>query len=107
MTRAYCNGRFQGTPVEYAADEDAQYEKEYVIDLSALRPTVAFPHLPENTHTIDNVGEVKIDQVVIGSCTNGRLSDLRIAANLLKGKKVAKMCAASCSPAPRRFIWTL
>ena len=90
VTRAYCNGRFQGTPVEYAADEDAVYEKEYVIDLSALRPTVAFPHLPENTRTIDNVGQVKIDQVVIGSCTNGRLSDLRIAANLLKGKKVAK-----------------
>ena len=82
VTRAYCNGRFQGTPVEYAADEDAVYEKEYVIDLSALRPTVAFPHLPENTRTIDNVGQVKIDQVVIGSCTNGRLSDLRIAANL-------------------------
>ena len=60
-----------------------------MIDLSALRPTVAFPHLPENTRTIDNVGQVKIDQVVIGSCTNGRLSDLRIAANLLKGKKVA------------------
>ena len=76
--------------MEYAADEDAVYEKEYVIDLSALRPTVAFPHLPENTRTIDNVGQVKIDQVVIGSCTNGRLSDLRIAANLLKGKKVAK-----------------
>ena len=51
VTRAYCNGRFQGTPVEYAADEDAVYEKEYVIDLSALRPTVAFPHLPENTRT--------------------------------------------------------
>ena len=90
VTRAYCNGRFQGTPVEYAADEDAVYEKEYVIDLSALRPTVAFPHLPENAHPISQVGQIKIDQVVIGSCTNGRLSDLRIAANLLKGKKVAK-----------------
>ena len=90
VTRAYCNGRFQGTPVEYAADEDAVYEKEYVIDLSALRPTVAFPHLPENTRTIDNVGQVKIDQVVIGSCTNGRMDDMRIAAEILKGRKVKK-----------------
>ena len=90
VTRAYCNGRFQGTPVEYAADEDAVYEKEYVIDLSALRPTVAFPHLPENTRTIDNVGQVKIDQVVIGSCTNGRLEDMEAAYNILKGKHIAK-----------------
>lgn len=72
----------------FEADEDAEYDKVYTIDLSALRPTVAFPHLPENTKTIDNVGDVKIDQVVIGSCTNGRISDLRIAAEILKGKKV-------------------
>ncbi|GIM28498.1 3-isopropylmalate dehydratase large subunit [Clostridium polyendosporum] len=74
----------------YEADEDAQYDEVYEIDLSTLRPTVAFPHLPDNTRTIDNVGEVKIDQVVIGSCTNGRLEDLRIAASILRGKKVAK-----------------
>ena len=90
ITRAYTDGRFQGTPVEYAADEDAQYDAVYEIDLSALRPTVAFPHLPENTKTIDDVGEVKIDQVVIGSCTNGRMTDLRIAAEILKDKKLAK-----------------
>lgn len=90
ITRAYTDGRFQGTPVEYTADEDAQYDAVYEIDLSALRPTVAFPHLPENTKTIDNVGEVKIDQVVIGSCTNGRMTDLRIAAEILKDKKLAK-----------------
>ena len=61
------------------------------IDLSAIKPTVSFPHLPENTKTIDEVGDVKIDQVVIGSCTNGRLSDMKIAADILKGKKFIKM----------------
>ena len=62
----------------------------FEIDLSTLRPTVSFPHLPDNTKTIDNAGEVAIDQVVIGSCTNGRISDLRIARDILKGKKVKK-----------------
>ena len=76
--------------VEYTADEDAVYDEEYTIDLSTLKSTVAFPHLPENTRTIDEVGDVKIDQVVIGSCTNGHISDLRIAAEIMKGKKVAK-----------------
>ena len=74
----------------YEADEDAVYDEVYDIDLSTIRPTVAFPHLPENTKTIDEVGEVKIDQVVIGSCTNGRISDLRIAAKVMKGNKIAK-----------------
>ena len=74
----------------YEADEDAEYDEVYEIDLSKLKPTVAFPHLPENTRTIDEVGEVKIDQVVIGSCTNGRIDDLRIAAKILEGRKVAK-----------------
>lgn len=74
----------------YEADDDAEYEKVYEIDLSKLRPTVAFPHLPDNTRAIDDVGEVLIDQVVIGSCTNGRISDLRIARDILKGKKVNK-----------------
>lgn len=74
----------------YEADEDAEYDNTYVIDLSALKPTVAFPHLPENTKTIDEVGEVRIDQVVIGSCTNGRIEDLRTAAKVMEGKKVAK-----------------
>ena len=76
--------------MEFNADEDAEYEAVYEIDLSKIRPTVSFPHLPDNTRTIDEVGEVKIDQVVIGSCTNGRLSDLRIAAKILRGKKVHK-----------------
>lgn len=72
----------------YEADEDAEYTAEYTIDLSALRPTVAFPHLPENTKTIDEAGDIAIDQVVIGSCTNGRISDLAVAAEILKDKKV-------------------
>lgn len=74
----------------YEADEDASYDESYTIDLSAIEPTVAFPHLPENTRTVKDAGEVKIDQVVIGSCTNGRISDLRAAAEVLKGRKVAK-----------------
>ena len=74
----------------YEADEDAEYEKTYVIDLNTLKSTVAFPHLPENTKIIDEVGNIKIDQVVIGSCTNGRIEDLRAAAKVLEGRKVAK-----------------
>lgn len=74
----------------YEADEDAEYDEVYTIDLGTLKPTVAFPHLPENTKTIDEVGEVKIDQSVIGSCTNGRIDDMRVAAAVMKGRKVAK-----------------
>ncbi|MCR4618551.1 MAG: 3-isopropylmalate dehydratase large subunit [Lachnospiraceae bacterium] len=73
----------------FEADADAEYDEEYTIDLSALRPTVAFPHLPENTHTIDEIHDMEpiyVDQVVIGSCTNGRIDDLRIAAKVLKGR---------------------
>lgn len=106
ITREYCDGRFQGAPVEYTADEDAEYDETYVIDLSTLRPTVAFPHLPENTKTVDEIGEteVKIDQCVIGSCTNGRLSDLRAAANVLKGKKIAKGVRCIIFPGTQQ-IW--
>ncbi len=77
----------------FEADADAEYDEEYTIDLSSLRPTVSFPHLPENTHTIDEIHEmepIKVDQVVIGSCTNGRIDDLRIAAEVLKGRKKTK-----------------
>ena len=88
---------------EYEADEDAVYDEEYTIDLSTLRPTVAFPHLPENTRTIDEVGDVKIDQVVIGSCTNGRMDDLRIAASILKDKKVAKGLRVIVIPATQKI----
>ncbi|MEG1292476.1 MAG: aconitase family protein, partial [Lachnospiraceae bacterium] len=75
----------------------------YTIDLSTLKPTVAFPHLPENTRTIDEVGEIVIDQVVIGSCTNGRLDDLRIAAEILHGQKVAKNVRCIVIPATQKI----
>lgn len=74
----------------FEADDDANYSAVYEIDLSKIKSTVAFPHLPDNTRTIDNVGEINVDQVVIGSCTNGRMQDLREAAEILKGKKVKK-----------------
>ena len=74
----------------YEGDADAEYDAVYTIDLSELKPTIAFPHLPENTRTIEEAGEVRIDQSVIGSCTNGRIDDMRIAAGILKGRKVAK-----------------
>lgn len=73
----------------FAPDEDAEYDETYNINLSEIRPTVAFPHLPENTRSIDEVGDIKIDQVVIGSCTNGRIQDMRETADILKGKRVA------------------
>jgi 3-isopropylmalate/(R)-2-methylmalate dehydratase large subunit len=87
----------------YEADSDAEYDEVYEIDLSALKPTVAFPHLPENTRRIDEVGEVKIDQVVIGSCTNGRIGDLRIAAKILEGRKVAKGMRLIIFPATQKI----
>ena len=83
----------------YKADEDAKYDAVYEIDLSKIRSTVAFPHLPENTHTFDEIGDIKIDQVVIGSCTNGQYKDLLEAAEILKGKKVAKNVRAIVIPA--------
>lgn len=89
--------------VVYEADEDAEYDEVYTIDLSTLKPTVAFPHLPENTHTIDEVGDIKIDQVVIGSCTNGRLDDLRIAARILAGRKVAEGLRVIVIPATQKI----
>ena len=106
VTREYCSGRYQGTPVEYTADEDAVYDEEYTIDLGEIRPTVAFPHLPENTKTVDEIGEgeVKIDQCVIGSCTNGRISDLRAAAEIFKGRKLAKGVRCIVIPGTQK-IW--
>jgi 3-isopropylmalate/(R)-2-methylmalate dehydratase large subunit len=91
-------------PVVYSADEDAVYERTIEIDLSELKPTVAFPHLPENTHTIDEVGDIPIDQVVIGSCTNGRISDLRIAAEVIKGHMVSEKVRCIVIPATQK-IW--
>ena len=90
LTIAYMNEHSQKNYTIYEADEDAEYDETYTIDLSELEPTVAFPHLPENTKLVKDAGQVKIDQVVIGSCTNGRIEDLRIAAKVLKGRHVAK-----------------
>ncbi|MFL0249232.1 3-isopropylmalate dehydratase large subunit [Clostridium neuense] len=89
-TVEYMKGRTDRELKKFEADEDAEYSQVIEIDLSTIKPTVAFPHLPENTKTVDESGEVEIDQVVIGSCTNGRMSDLRSAAAILKGKKVKK-----------------
>ena len=90
ITEAYVKDRVDRPYKTYKADSDAVYANEFHIDLSSIKPTVAFPHLPENTKTIDQIKEpIKIDQVVIGSCTNGRSSDMEIAAKILKGKKVA------------------
>ena len=83
----------------YEADEDAEYDAVYTIDLSTLKSTVSFPHLPENTKEIGTFEDVKIDQVVIGSCTNGRIQDMREAAAILKGKKVAKNIRCIIIPA--------
>ena len=88
----------------YEADPDAVYDAEYTIDLSQLKPTVSFPHLPENTKTVDEIGEdVVIDQAVIGSCTNGRISDLRTAAEILKGRKVKKGVRCIVIPATQQI----
>lgn len=87
----------------YEADEDAEYDEEYTIDLSTLKPTVAFPHLPENTHTFDDIENIKIDQVVIGSCTNGRIDDLRIAAEVLTDHHVAEGVRCIVIPATQKI----
>ena len=87
----------------YEADVDAVYDEEYTINLSDVRPTVAFPHIPENTRTIDEAGDIEIHQVVIGSCTNGRLDDLRAAAKVLKGRKVKKGIRTIIFPATQKI----
>lgn len=103
LTRAYMKEHSKRPFVEYEADEDAEYDATYTIDLSTLKPTVSFPHLPENTRTIDEVGDAAIDQVVIGSCTNGRMDDLRIAAKVLEGKKVKKGLRVIVIPATQKI----
>ncbi len=100
-TLDYMKNRFKRAPKIYAADEDAAYEKTYEIDLSALKPTVAFPHLPENTKT--EWENIPVQQVVIGSCTNGRISDLRQAAEIFKGRKVQRNVRAIVIPATQEI----
>ena len=88
VTKGYLHERFTKPYTVYKADDDAEYEKTITIDLSSLKPVVAFPHLPENTKEVGTFGIIPIDQVIIGSCTNGRLEDLAIAAQIMEGKKV-------------------
>ncbi len=104
QTLAYLKEHNAKEPKVYAADEDAVYARTIEMDLSKLKPIVAFPHLPENGKTFDEFDDVKVDQVVIGSCTNGRLSDLRDAAKVLKGRKVAPGVRAIIIPATQK-IW--
>lgn len=106
ITMSYICDRFQREPRVFAADPDAVYDETVIIDLSALRPTVSFPHLPENTKTVDECGgeQVKIDQVVIGSCTNGRMEDMRAAAAVLKDRRVADSVRCIIIPATQE-IW--
>lgn len=99
ICEAYLQGRSQRPWTKYAADPGAEYERTVTIDLSALEPTVSYPHLPENTHPAREGGDIKIDQVVIGSCTNGRLEDMQAAWEILKGKHVAKGVRAIVIPA--------
>ncbi len=103
VTLAYEKGRFEREPKIYSADPDAEYTREVTIDLDTLRPTVSFPHLPENTKTIDEAAGVKMDQAVIGSCTNGRMEDMRTAAAILKGRKVAKGLRCIVIPATQQI----
>ena len=99
QTIAYVKERSDREIVSYKADADAKYDEIYEIDLSEIKSTVAFPHLPENTKTFDEIGDVKIDQVVIGSCTNGHYKDLAEAAEIIKGRRVAKNVRAIIIPA--------
>lgn len=102
-TLAYEKEHGAAEGVIFEADPDAEYEKTYEINLSEIKPTVSFPHLPENAKTFDEISEIRIDQVVIGSCTNGRISDLRSAAAILKGRHVAEGMRCIVIPATNRI----
>ena len=102
-TIAYMSGRTDKQWKIFEADQDAVYDRTIQIDLNVLKPTVAFPHLPENTRTVDEAGDIAIDQVVIGSCTNGRIDDMRVAAEVLKGRKVNKRVRTIIIPATQEI----
>lgn len=103
ITLDYLKAHGKKTPVIFEADKDAEYEQVIDIDLSKIESTVAFPHLPENAKTFKEFGDIDIQQVVIGSCTNGRLSDLVESAEILKGKKVKKGVRAIVIPATQKI----
>ncbi len=96
VTLAYLRAHHAKAPRVYAADEDAVYDETLTVDLSQIEPTVAFPHLPENAKTFAEIGDIPVDQVVIGSCTNGRLEDLQLAAEIMRGK--------TCAPGVRVIV---
>ncbi|MBQ9907875.1 MAG: 3-isopropylmalate dehydratase large subunit [Oscillospiraceae bacterium] len=102
LTLAYLQSHGAAEPNIFAADADAEYEKTIEIDLAQIEPTVAFPHLPENTKTFDAIGKIPVDQVVIGSCTNGRLDDLRAAAEILAGRQCAEDVRVIVIPATQQ-----
>lgn len=104
ITFAYLNDRAERDPIVFEADADAEYEKTIVIDLSLIVPTVACPHLPENTHPASELNEIKIDQVVIGSCTNGRMEDMESAYRILAGKKIADGVRCIIIPATMQIL---
>jgi 3-isopropylmalate/(R)-2-methylmalate dehydratase large subunit len=103
ITKKYIKEHSRRLPVIFEADNDAEYDKVYDIDLSKIEPTVAFPHLPSNTKTFDEIGDITINQVVIGSCTNGHYSDFEAAAKILKGKKVNKRVRTIIIPATQKI----
>ena len=103
ITNEYVNGRSEREPRIFEADPDAEYERTIEIDLSQLKSTVAFPHLPENTRTFDDIPRIDIDQVVIGSCTNGRMEDMRAAAEIIKGNQVADGVRCIVIPATQQI----
>lgn len=104
VTLAYLDGRSEREPVKFEADKDAEYEQVIDIDLSAIKPTVSCPHLPENTHPASELGDIKIDQVVIGSCTNGRMEDMEAAYRVLNGKKIADGVRCIIIPATMQIM---
>lgn len=103
ITRDYLKDKVSREYTVYTADADAEYEAVYEIDLSKIELTVSFPHLPENTRPVSEAGDVRIDQAVIGSCTNGRLEDLRAAAEVFKGRHIAKNVRALIIPATQKI----
>ncbi len=104
ITKAYMNGRCERAPMIFEADEDAEYEQTIEIDLSKIYPTVSCPHLPENTKPASELFDIKIDQVVIGSCTNGRMEDMEAAYKILNGKKVANGVRCIIIPATMEIM---
>ena len=104
LAREWLAGRCQRPPVEYYADPDAEYGAVYKIDAADIKPCVAWPHLPSNTHPVEESRHIAIDQAVIGSCTNGRIEDMRAAANVLRGRKVADGVRCIVIPATQKVF---